>query len=168
MLWSQYALRTVTGTMLWSPYALGTSCAFRIDVLATLCFSNVGIDALVTLCSRNKSAIMLWAWMLWSQNALGTRTESCFGHGCSGDCTLWQHERKLCFGHGCSGHRSRTWTALQAWMHSAANIAAYARRESKSALKPTAAYAPWTNFHECSYYPPRISQAFLECSKRHS
>ena len=73
--------------MLWSPYALG--------IRAELCFGHsmllehgrnyaLGMDALVTVCSWNTNGIMLWAWMLWSPYALGTRTEVCFGHGCSG------------------------------------------------------------------------------------
>ena len=102
----------------------------------------LGMDALVTVCSWNMNGIMLWAWMLWSPYALGTRTELCFGHGCSGHRMLLEHQRKyvlgmdalvtvcswntngimlwarmlwspyalgtrteLCFGHGCSGHR---------------------------------------------------------------
>ena len=66
---------------------------------------------------------MVWAWMLWSPYALGTRTRLCFGHGCSGHRMLLEHERdyalgmdlwspyalgtraRLWFGHGCAGHR---------------------------------------------------------------
>ena len=53
---------------------------------------GLGMDALVTECSRNRNVIMVfmvWAWMLWSPHALGTRP------------LLWH----LWFGHGCSGHR---------------------------------------------------------------
>ena len=82
-----------------------------------------GMDALVTVCSWNTSGSMIWAWMLWSPYALGTRTELGFGHGCSGQRMLWEHERDygwawmlwspyalgtrtdLWFGHGCSGQR---------------------------------------------------------------
>ena len=32
-----------------------------------------GIDALVTVCSSNTNVLMVWAWVLWSQCALGTR-----------------------------------------------------------------------------------------------
>ena len=46
--------------------------------------SGLGMDALVTVCSRNMNGIMVWAWMLWSACALPTRTEFWFGHGCSG------------------------------------------------------------------------------------
>ena len=51
------------------------------------------MDALVTVCSWNTNEIMLWAWMLWSPYALGTRTRLCFGHGCAGHRMLLEHER---------------------------------------------------------------------------
>ena len=44
-------------------------------------------------CSRSTNVIMVWAWMLWSPHALGTRTELWFGHGCSGERMLSKHER---------------------------------------------------------------------------
>ena len=40
---------------------------------------------------------MVWAWMLWSSYALGTRTGLWFGHGCSGQRMLWAHERDYGF-----------------------------------------------------------------------
>ena len=52
-------------------------------------------DFLVTVCSRNTNVTMVWAWMLWLSYALGTRTELCFGHGCSGERMLSKHE--LCY-----------------------------------------------------------------------
>ena len=54
--------------------------------------------ALVTVCSWNTNGIMLWAWMLWSPYALGTRTELWFGHGCSGHRMLLEHERNYGLG----------------------------------------------------------------------
>ena len=45
---------------------------------------GLGMDALVIVCSWNANGIMVWAWMLWSSYALGTRMELWFGHGCSG------------------------------------------------------------------------------------
>ena len=47
---------------------------------------GLGMDALVSVCSWNTNEIMawVWAWMLWSAYALGTRTRLWFGHGCSG------------------------------------------------------------------------------------
>ena len=36
---------------------------------------DLGMDALVTVCSWNTNGIMIWAWMLWSPYALGTRTD---------------------------------------------------------------------------------------------
>ena len=51
----------------------------------------LGMDALATECSWNTTRIMPWAWMLWSPYALGTRTEFCFGHGCSRHRMLLEH-----------------------------------------------------------------------------
>ena len=93
--------------MLWSLYGLGT----RTELWVGHGFSGkrmhlehernygLGMDALVIDCSWNTNGIMVWAWMLWSPYALGTRTELWFGHGCSG------HRMLLWFGHACSGHR---------------------------------------------------------------
>ena len=36
---------------------------------------------------------MVWARLLWSSYALRTRTLSWLGHGCSGHCMLFEHER---------------------------------------------------------------------------
>ena len=92
--------------MLWSPYALGT----RTDI----CFGHacsdhrmpleheriyaLGMDALVTVCSWNTNGYMLWAWMLCSPYAPGTRTDICFGHGCSDHRMLLEHERNYALG----------------------------------------------------------------------
>ena len=91
--------------MLWSPYALGTRTELwfwhgcsgyrmlseheRYYGLGT----DLGMDALVTVCSSNTNVIMAWAWMLWSPYALGTRTELWFWHGCCGHRMLLEHER---------------------------------------------------------------------------
>ena len=56
-------------------------------------YYGLGMDALVIVCSRNMNVIMVWAWMLWSPYALGTRTLLWFGHGCSGNRMLSKHER---------------------------------------------------------------------------
>ena len=53
---------------------------------------GLGMDALVSVCSWNTKGIMVWAWMLWSAYALGTRTELWLGHGCSGERMLLEHE----------------------------------------------------------------------------
>ena len=74
MLWSAYALGTRTG--LWSGHGCSGQRRQR-DY-------GLGMDALVSVCSRNTNGIMVWAWMLWSAYALGTRTGLWFGHGCSG------------------------------------------------------------------------------------
>ena len=105
MLWS-------TAWMLWSPYALGTrtelwfghGCYGQRMLLEQKRNYGLGMDAMVNVCSWNTNAIIVWAWMLWSTYALGTRTELWFGHGCSGQCMLLEHERNygLCM-HGCAG-----------------------------------------------------------------
>ena len=59
---------------------------------------GLGMDALLTVCSRNTNGSMVWAWMLWSPYALPTRTEVWFGHGCSCQRMLFQHERKYGLG----------------------------------------------------------------------
>ena len=49
----------------------------------------------VSLCSQTA---VVWAWMHWLANAVGTRTETWFGHGCSGDLKLLEHEREYGLG----------------------------------------------------------------------
>ena len=78
MLWSAYALGTRTG--LW----FGHGCSGQRMLLEHERNYALGMDALVIVCSGNTNGIMVWAWMLWSAYALGTRTELWFGHGCSG------------------------------------------------------------------------------------
>ena len=56
-------------------------------------YYGLGMDALVRVCSWNTNVIMVWAWMLWSAYALGTRTLLWFGHGCFGQRMLSEHER---------------------------------------------------------------------------
>ena len=56
-------------------------------------YSGLSMDALVSVCSRDTNVIMVWAWMLSSAHALGTRTLLWFGHGCFGQRMLWEHER---------------------------------------------------------------------------
>ena len=46
-------------------------------------YYGLGMDAVVTGCSWNTNVIMVWAWMLQSPYALGTRTLLWFGRGCS-------------------------------------------------------------------------------------
>ena len=73
-------------------------------------FCGFGICALVTVCSRNTNVLMVWAWVFWSAYALGIRTlfydmkatvTACswkrmllwFGHGCTSDRMVLEHER---------------------------------------------------------------------------
>ena len=82
--------------MLRSIYALGTrtelwlrhGCCGDCMLLEHERNYGLGMDAQVTVCSWNTNGMMVWAWMLRSLYALGTRTEFCFGHGCSGQCML--------------------------------------------------------------------------------
>ena len=53
---------------------------------------GLGMGALVSVCSWNTNAIMVWAWVLQCRYALGTRTLVWFGHGCSNDRMLLEHE----------------------------------------------------------------------------
>ena len=136
MLWSLYALGTRTD--LW----FGHGCSGHQKLLEHERNYGLGMDALVIVCSWNTNGIMVWAWMFWSPYALGTLTELCFGHGCSGHRMLLENERsyglgmdalvivcswnangimfrawmlwssdafgtrtELWFEHGCSGHR---------------------------------------------------------------
>ena len=84
MLWLAYALGT--RTELW----FGHGCSGQCMLLEHERNYGLGMDALVSVCSLvsvcfwNAIAIMVWAWMLWSVYAPGTRTELWLGHGCSG------------------------------------------------------------------------------------
>ena len=73
-------------TLVWGMAALVTVCSCEHER-----YHGLGMAALVTVCSWNTNVIMLWAWMLWSPYALGTRTLSWFGHGCSGHRMLLEH-----------------------------------------------------------------------------
>ncbi len=53
---------------------------------------GLGMHVLVTVCSWNTNGIMVWAWMLWSQYDLATRTLAWFEHGCSGHGMLLEHD----------------------------------------------------------------------------
>ena len=117
MLWSAYVLGTRTG--LW----FGHGCSGQRMFLGHERDYGLGMDALVSVCSGSTNGILVGAWMLRSSYALGTRTGLWFGHGCSGQRMLWEHERDygfgmmlwsayalgtrtgLWFGHGCSGQR---------------------------------------------------------------
>ena len=87
--------------MLGSPYALGTrtepwyghGCWGHRMLLEPERNHGVGMDAGVTVCSWNPNGTMVWAWMLGSPYALGTRTEPWFVHGCWGHRMLLEHER---------------------------------------------------------------------------
>ena len=69
--------------------ALVTVCSWKhernydlgMGALVTVCSwkhernYDLGMDALVTVCSENHNETMIWAWMLRSPYALGTRTK---------------------------------------------------------------------------------------------
>ena len=69
--------------MLWQPYIF----------LEHERYHGLGMGALATVCSENTNVIMVWAWAHCQPYALGTRTLSWFGHGCSGNRMLLEHER---------------------------------------------------------------------------
>ena len=96
--------------MLWSSHALGTRtelcfghgcCGERMQLEHERNYA-LGMDAAVSVCSWNTNGSMLWAWMLWSSHALGTRTELCFGHGCCGERMQLEHERNYALGIACT------------------------------------------------------------------
>ena len=87
ILWSSYALGT--RTLLW----FGHGCSGHRMLAEHERYYGLGMGALVIVCSWNTNVIMVWAWMLWSSYALGTRTLLWFGHGCSGHRMLSEHER---------------------------------------------------------------------------
>ena len=113
--------------MLWSAYALGTrpelwfghGCSGQLMLLEHDRNYGLGMDGLVSVCSWNTTGILVWAWMLWSADALGTRPEFWFGHGCSGQLMLLEHDRN--YGLGMDGLVSvcswnTTGIMVSAWM----------------------------------------------------
>ena len=72
----------VSAWMLWSSYALGArtelwfghGCSGHRMLWEHERDYGLGMDALVSVCSGNTNGIMVWAWMLLSAYALGTRT----------------------------------------------------------------------------------------------
>ena len=62
-----------------------SSCCKLLQFLEQRC------DALMTVCFWSTNVIMVWAWMLSSPCALGTRTAVWLGHGCSDNCMLLEH-----------------------------------------------------------------------------
>ena len=61
-------------------------------------YYGLGMDALFIVCSRKTNAIVVWAWMRLSSYAPGTRTFLWFGHGCTGNRMLAEHERSYGLG----------------------------------------------------------------------
>ena len=78
-----------TRTLLW----FGHGCSRYRKLSKHERYCGVGMDAPVTVCSRNTNVIMVWAWMLQLPYALETRTLLSFGHGCSSYRVLSKHER---------------------------------------------------------------------------
>ena len=79
----------VWACVLGSPYALGTrtepwfghACSCPRMILEHEQNHGLGMRARVTVCSWNTNRTMVWACVLGSPYALGTRTEPWFGHG---------------------------------------------------------------------------------------
>ena len=91
MHWSPYALET--RTLLWLRHG---RTGYRMLVKHEH-YNGFGMDALVTVCSRNTNVILVWAWMHWLPYALETGTLSWFRHGCTGR-MLSKHELYYGFG----------------------------------------------------------------------
>ena len=68
VLWSSYA--PGARTLLW----FGHGCSRHRMLFEHERYYGLGTDALVIVCSSNTNVFMVWAWMLWSSYALGTRT----------------------------------------------------------------------------------------------
>ena len=106
---SRNTIVMVLAWMLWSAYALGTRTLLRFGHgcfgqrmrWERECHCGLGMDALVSVCSRNTNVILVWAWMLWSVYAFGTRTELWFGHGCFGQRMLSAHEQRMLWEREC-------------------------------------------------------------------
>ena len=119
-------------------------CGLGMDALVIVCSrnTNFGHGCTVIVCSRNTNVIMVWEWMHLLSHALGTRTLLWFGHGCTSNRMLAEHERYyglgmvalfivcsvivcfgtrtlLWFGHGCAIVCSRNTNVIMvwAWMH---------------------------------------------------
>ena len=92
MLQLPYALET--RTLLWC----GHGCSSYRVLSKHERYYGLGMDAPVTVCSRNTNVVMVWAWMLQLPCALETRTLLWFGHGCSSYRMLSKHERSYGLG----------------------------------------------------------------------
>ena len=117
MRWGLYALGT--RTLLWFEHG----CARYRTHSEHERYYGLGMDALVAVCSGNTNVIMVWAWMLWISDALGTQRYCGLGMDalvivCSGNTNvimvwawmLWFSDALgtralLWFGHECSGYR---------------------------------------------------------------
>ena len=82
-------------------------------------YGGLGMDALVSVCSRNTNVTMVWTLMLWSAYALGTPTLLRFGHGRFDQRMLWEYERYYGLGmdaliSACSGNTNVM--VVWAWM----------------------------------------------------
>ena len=74
-------------------YGLGMGATMTVCPFEHQRSYGLGMGALVTVCSRNTNVLMIWAWVLWSAYALGTRMSFWFGHGCYSDRMLLEHRR---------------------------------------------------------------------------
>ena len=91
----------VWATMHWSPCArgprtlswFGHGCTGHRVFVDHERYYDLGMHALVTVCSWTTDVIMVWARMHWSPCARGPRTLLWFGHGCTGHRVFVDHER---------------------------------------------------------------------------
>ena len=107
-------------------HILGQRCTFgfaspqpRLRLLR-MAPKSAEMNALVTVCSRHTSVILVEAWMHRSRYALETRTLFWLRHGCTGQRMLSKHERYYGLGMDalvtvCS--RNTNVIMVWAWMH---------------------------------------------------
>ena len=74
-------------------YGLGHGCSGKRRQVEHGCYYGLSMDALVNAGKSNKDVMMVWAWMLLQPQASRTRMLFWFGHGCSGNRMLLDHER---------------------------------------------------------------------------
>ena len=87
--------------MHWSPCARGPrtllwfehGCTGHRVLVDHERYHDLGMDALVTVCSWTTNVIVVWARMHWSPCARGPRTLLWVGHGCTGHLVFVDHER---------------------------------------------------------------------------
>ena len=148
-------------------------------------YYGLGMDALAIVCSWNTNGIMVWAWMLWSSYALGTRSLLWLGHGCSGPICSWiangimvwawmlwspyalGTRTELWFGHACSGHRMLLEHERSDGLGMDALVIVWSAGGSTWWQRVSPAHRPWslTSFKEILLEPPNAGSTRLRLTK---